>query len=215
MKIVCISDTHNASLLKINPPEGDLLIHAGDATMRGSELEVEIFNNQLGMIKDRYTHGILFTPGNHDWYFEMNYESSYVNKAKIITNAQCLIHESIEIDGVKIFMSPYTPRFCDWAFNVDRGPHLAKLWSEIPKDTDVLVTHGPPKGVLDWAVADDSHVGCEDLLRITRKTALKYHIFGHLHESYGEVTQGGTTFVNCAILDERYQVCNAPIICEI
>ncbi|MEE9581171.1 MAG: metallophosphatase domain-containing protein [Nitrosomonadaceae bacterium] len=215
MKIVCISDTHCTPLAKLNLPEGDVLIHAGDATYRGTEAEIEQFNDELGLIKGRYTHGVLFTPGNHDWYFEKHYESSIVKKEAIITNGKCIIHDTIEIDGYKIFMSPYTPRFCDWAFNVDRGPGLAKLWDDIPKDTDVLVTHGPPKGVLDWAVRDGSHVGCENLLKITRALPLKLHVFGHLHESYGEVTQGGTTFVNCSVLDEHYQLRNEPVICEI
>ncbi len=214
MKIVCISDTHNAPLSELNLPAGDLLIHAGDATGHGTEGEVKDFDRELGLVKDKYTHGIIFTPGNHDFLFEK--KARYMDATELLTNAKCVIHNTIEIAGLKIFMSPYTPRFYDWAFNVDRGPLLEKLWAKIPEDTDILVTHGPPNRVLDFVpYNNDGHVGCEELLKVTRRLPLKLHVFGHIHCAHGEVTQGGTTFINACIMDESYSPVQEPVIWEI
>jgi len=114
MRLVCISDTHNLSLSELDLPEGDLLIHAGDATMRGSNDEVTLFNKELGLVKDRYTHGIVFTPGNHDFYFEHISAFRRAKHEHRITNATLVMHETVEVAGLKIFMSPYTPEFHDW-----------------------------------------------------------------------------------------------------
>jgi len=216
VKLVCISDTHNFPLSKLDLPEGDLLIHAGDATRKGSEGEVNAFNRELGLVKHRYTHGIVFTPGNHDWYFEK--KARYVGVGGVeakITNARCLIHKTVVVDGLRIFMSPYTPWFNNWAFNVKPGPLMKKLWSDIPHDTDVLVTHGPPLGVLDIVPPDYRRKGCEALTEAVKKLNLKLHVFGHIHASYGMVEKWSRYFINCCIMDESYHRANAPVEWEI
>lgn len=214
MKIICISDTHSYPLSKLDLPEGDLLIHAGDATSRGSEGEVNDFNRELGLIRDKYKHGIVFTPGNHDFYFEK--KARYTDVKKIITHAKCLLHESIELAGMKIFGSPYTPEFCNWAFNVPRnGPRIIKLWAEIPSETDILITHGPPKHILDLVLHDMFNAGCEALMKAVQRVNPKLHVFGHIHCAAGEVTQADTVFVNACIMDEAYKPVQNPVIVEI
>jgi len=51
---------------------------------------------------------------------------------------------SINIEGIKIYGSPWQPSYHDWAFNLERGEAIRKKWDLIPGDTDVLITHGPP-----------------------------------------------------------------------
>jgi len=89
------------------------------------------------------------------------------------------------IEGVKFYGSPWQPRFFDWAFNLDRGEEIKKKWDLIPMDTDVLITHGPPYGILDLT-HEGEKVGCEELMKAVLRVQPKIHIFGHIHEAYGE-----------------------------
>jgi Icc-related predicted phosphoesterase len=102
----------------------------------------------------------------------------------------------------------------DWAFNLQRGPALREKWALIPEGTDVLITHGPPFGILDWT-ARGERVGCEDLLEAVRRVKPRLHVFGHIHEGYGEHEQDGTRFVNASICTEAYQPTNAPIVVDV
>jgi Icc-related predicted phosphoesterase len=90
-----------------------------------------------------------------------------------------------DVSGLKVYGSPFTPVHYDMGFTLSRGAELASKWAQIPTDTDVLVTHGPPMGVLD-ALFDGSHVGCQDLLEVVQERVKpRLHIFGHIHEGYG------------------------------
>ena len=113
------------------------------------------------------------------------------------------------IDGIKIYGSPWTPFFYNWAFNLRRGQQIASKWAAIPDDTDILITHGPPYGVLDSA--SDGSVGCKDLLDRIEIVKPQYHIFGHIHEGYGEYTRKGTKHLNACSLNSMYQSGNDPI----
>lgn len=215
MKVVCISDTHDA-LDKIDIPEGDILLHAGDATGIGSVPQISKFNEDLGKIKNRFTHGIYYTPGNHDLLFEDNQALA----RDIITNATVLIHESIDVAGFKMFFSPYTPWFGDWAFNLDRGPMLKSTWDEIPDDTDVLITHGPPYGILDKVYRtvnedEDPLVGCEELIKAVQRVKPRLHVFGHIHEAQGVHKTPDTIFVNASIMTLWYKPLNKPVEVEL
>jgi Icc-related predicted phosphoesterase len=192
LTIVCISDTHGYHDHVLVPP-GDLLIHAGDMTRRGTLPQVQAFNSWLGTLP--HPHKIVIA-GNHDWYFEREPEAA----RKAITNATYLLDETAEVGGLRIYGSPWQPRFHDWAFNVDRGPQLAEKWAMIPPNTDILVTHGPPFGIADETFVGD-HVGCVDLLARVRVVRPKLHIFGHIHEAAGMVDDGETLFVNASAVD--------------
>lgn len=173
MRIVCISDTHGKHRsMKI--PDGDVLIHAGDLTPRGHEKDIKDVNEWLGTLPHK--HKIMIA-GNHDFQFEIN----PVNARSWITNAHYLCDESLTLDGVKFYGSPWQPRFFDWAFNKDRGAPLKAIWDKIPLDTDVLITHGPPHGILDLTF-DKIKAGCEELLLAVQRIKPKVHVFGHIHE---------------------------------
>ena len=116
------------------------------------------------------------------------------------------------------------------AFKVPEESKRDELYSVIPEGVDVLVTHGPPHGMLD-VVVDGSHVGCKALGRAVARVAPQYHVFGHIHESYGVAHTGiavesvdgsivtqvdrGTVFVNAAICDENYDAVHAPVVIDV
>ncbi|MFN8672405.1 MAG: metallophosphatase domain-containing protein [Candidatus Sericytochromatia bacterium] len=150
-KIVCISDTH-VQHRSLNLPEGDILIHAGDISRVGKLNEIIEFNSWLGTLN--YKHKIIIA-GNHDFIFENDYNLS----KSLITNAIYLEDSGVEIEEIKFWGSPVSPRFYDWAFNRDRGEDINKHWAKIPKNIDVLITHGPPYGILDKTVSSEN-VGC-------------------------------------------------------
>ncbi|WP_143068767.1 metallophosphoesterase family protein [Kaistella treverensis] len=128
-------------------------------------------------------------------------------------NTFYLHNSSVEIDGLQIWGSPYPPTFFNWAFNVDRGKEIEKIWKDIPRDTDILITHGPPFGILDQTHSNQ-HVGCEELLKKIYKIQPQYHLFGHIHEAYGIFNTEKTTFINGSVLNEHYEMVNLPITFE-
>jgi Icc-related predicted phosphoesterase len=125
----------------------------------------------------------------------------------------------VEIDGIKFWGSPVTPRFFDWAFN--RDADIQYHWNMIPYDTNVLITHGPPYGILDLTIREGKPVGCHYLRRrLFDLKDLKVHSFGHIHEGFGQqVGDGedfeGVHFVNASYLDHRYRAVNSPVIINI
>ena len=83
-----------------------------------------------------------------------------------------------------------------------------QLYAAIPEDTDVLVTHTPPYGILD---RDGSILyGSRELLGRVRFVRPRMHLFGHIHKSHGTISDGVTVFSNAAIMDEGYDHLNAP-----
>ena len=193
MKIICISDTHNLHKdLKI--PDGDILIHAGDMTCVGGIDEIKEFNQWLGTFPHR--HKIVIA-GNHDLYLE----SVPLLSNLLITNEIYLNDSGVEIEGLKIWGSPISPNYQDWAFNRERGEAIRKHWGMIPEDTDILITHCPPFGILDFN-EKGKHEGCQDLLAIVQqKIKPRLHVFGHLHDAHGKVKIGETLFVNASIVN--------------
>jgi predicted phosphodiesterase len=135
MKIVCLSDTHNCNE-EIAVPEGDILIHAGDATINGTEQEIENFLFWYSALPHPYK---IFVAGNHDWLFETDNQV-----ARLLTARYGIIYlqdSSAEIEGLQIYGSPWQPRFFNWAFNLNRGEELAEKWDLIPRETQILITH--------------------------------------------------------------------------
>lgn len=215
MKITCISDTHNQHT-HIQPDwleGGDVLVHAGDVSGRGSLREIEEFLVWFNELP--YTHKIMIA-GNHDFWFE-KMSTFAVNEMlqEKYPNIIYLNDSGVEIDGVKFWGSPVQPWFYDWAFN-RMGTDICRHWDMIPLDTDVLITHGPMKGYLDMTLRGVS-TGCPYLLeKSAEMTNLKLFVCGHIHEAYGkfEFPDGGV-FVNASTLNFNYQVQNKPIVVEI
>lgn len=206
MKLVFISDTHSHHK-QINIPDGDILIHSGDLTTMGRENEIRKFNKWIGELP--HTHKLV-VPGNHDYFFETN-DRKWIDT--ICTNFTYLINKEIVIDGYKFYGSPYQPEFCSWAFNLPRyGDSLKNNWDLIPEDTDVLITHSPPYGILDQCPESQ---GCQHLFNKVMEVKPKIHTFGHIHEGYGKEEHEGISFINSAIMDGDYNPVNKPIVMEI
>ena len=155
MTLTCISDTHGLHRRIRNIPLADVLIHAGDVSKFGEEHQVLDFINWFS--NQPHPHKI-FIAGNHDFFFERE-TTSYIQKF-IPENVIYLNDSACEINGVNFWGSPITPEFMNWAFNRKRGNEIAKHWKLIPKNTDVLITHGPPFGKLDTN-ANNYKTGCE------------------------------------------------------
>ena len=210
-RIVCLSDTHNLNG-QIVVPDGDILIHAGDATIRGTQFEVEEFLQWFSSLPHKHK---IFVAGNHDWLYETNNRFARLLTAGF--DVKYLQDSSAKIEGLKIYGSPYQPRFFDWAFNLNRGRELAEKWKLIPEDTDVLITHGPPFGILDevpkkyWI----ENTGCEELIKRVEKVRPKLHVFGHIHCGYGTAENFGVKFINASNCDESYEPTNAPIVIDL
>lgn len=211
MKIVCISDTHSKhySLLEkdliTDDLENTILIHAGDISTRGYRSQTIDFLNWFSKLPHKHK---IFIAGNHDFDFEDNADT--INE--IIPEGVIYLNDSlVEIEGIKIWGSPITPYFYNWAFNRFRGDNIKTYWDKIPNDIDILITHGPPYMILDKVVYDQRNVGCVDLLNRVQEVKPKYHIFGHIHEGSGILKVDEVTFINASVLNEDYRLINKPI----
>jgi predicted phosphodiesterase len=213
-KIVLISDTHNKhNKLNNDLPEGDIIIHGGDATNLGRPYELIDFLNWFGGLN--YKHKI-FIAGNHDFCFlptESIFPPIYPDIAQEYKDKGIiyLMDQTVEVEGLKIYGSPWQPRFFDWAFNVERGEAIAKKWETIPDGLDILITHGPPFGILDYTYTGQ-RVGCEELYKKIIQVRPKINIFGHIHYAYGYKSFDGIDFFNASVLGENYEYQNKPIL---
>ena len=226
MRFVAVSDTHMA---QPELPDGDVLIHAGDLTFRGSLHEVREATLWLHdqKAKKNYKHVIVIA-GNHDWLFQKESRLArqimeargllYLEDSGLtLAGSDVLLGEISPGPGrITIYGSPWQPTFMNWAFNLDRGESLRAKLDMIPGGIDILVTHGPPYGIRDGAPdfdedaypSDESitvrHVGCEELFKAVGRVQPKVHVFGHVHSGHGRIEQDGTTFINACVMNETY-----------
>ena len=196
-------------------PDADVLVHAGDITSNGEMSTIKDFADWMSGLP--YKHK-LCVAGNRDWNFSNHnkIESLELFEKAGITYLQ---DSSVIIDDLKFYGNPHTPFFYAWAFNLQRGKDIAMEWAKIPSDVSVLISHGPPFGILDEVprgFGQFENAGCKDLLdRITQLKNLKFSCHGHLHESRGTLTKNGIQFVNASICNGRYEPINEPILIEI
>lgn len=215
LSVTLISDTHGRhDEITKDLQGGSFLIHAGDVSDHGNVYDIQKFLNWFSKLP--YTHKI-FIAGNHDFYFENEKVINGEIPSIIPENVHYLLDSHVTLEGVKIYGSPWQPWFYNWAFNLPRGGiALKENWEKIPPDTDILVTHSPPKGILDEN-SIRKEVGCELLATqlYRMKKCPRIHVFGHIHEAYGTKQIGETLFVNASSLDLRYKYTHKPIIIEI
>lgn len=216
LKIVVISDVHG-KWNKVKIPKCDILISCGDYSFRGEEHMVRDFHKWLDKQEAEY---IISVQGNHELWVEKNFGLAKQIAIEECPNVHFVDEGLVEIEGLKIWCSAWTPFFHNWAWNAHRGKEIRKHWDRIPDDIDVLVTHGPPAGILDVVNyangTPKERVGCQDLwAKILTLAKLKLHFFGHIHESYGYQYFNGIQFYNVSICDELYSASNDPAIVEI
>ena len=203
MKIICIADTHNKHK-ELLVPFGDLIIHAGDFTESGTRSETLDFLKWFGALP--HLHKILIA-GNHDFFLEKNQHNLHTI---IPENIHYLRDNGVCINNLNFWGSPVTPGDGSWAFNKKRGSELSMHWNKIPENTDFLITHSPPYGILD-ELDNKHHLGCEALFKRIKALKIPNHIFGHVHNDYGIVRTKSTVYINSASLDGRYRQINAPL----
>lgn len=209
MQLTFISDTHGCHRqLILN--SGEVLVHCGDFTKHGTLEDVEDFAQFIAAQDFKYK---LVIAGNHDWCFED--ERCHAAEACLAYYGIHYLNDSgVELEGIKFWGSPIQPAFGNWAFNCERGEEICKHWSLIPKDTDILITHGPAFGILDECY-DGFKVGCTELLEAIEQIQPKLHACGHIHEAYGVHEHKGMIFVNACSLNEYYELVNPPIVLAI
>jgi Icc-related predicted phosphoesterase len=191
MKIWHISDTHTYhGLLKV-PKDIDMVIHSGDATNPrdpyASEQEMLNFISWFGSLPIKHK---VFVAGNHDLCIERN----LVTKIDFMKNGIVYLeNDYAEVEGIKIWGSPFTPTFGQgWAFNKKRSA-LHDIWKEIPDDVDIVVVHGPPKGILDLAYHQLNCIefcGDEALRKRMYLLNPKLCLFGHIHNNEDIINAG-------------------------
>lgn len=192
MKILHLSDTHGCHRRLLDLPEADVVVHSGDFTMNGSEAEAIDFMNWLCDLP--YLHKI-FICGNHDdCLYGANIEG-------LDDNVHYLCNSGIEIDGLKFYGVPMFMGDCI----TDRQ---SRNFANIPDDTDVLITHSPAYGILDFD--DGINYGSEEILMKLSDLQLKAHLFGHIHAQHGIMEQNGVIYSNGAIMNADYSVLNVP-----
>lgn len=222
MKIILISDTHGLHNSIRQPlPKGDVLIHAGDVCNIGSESDVRDFVYWFQNLEGYDAK--IFIAGNHDWGFERKepWLYQYINDENL-SQSDChyLEDEPLIIEDpkfsrpIKFYGTPWQPPFMNWAFNV-LEKDLPKYWDKIPLDTDVLITHCPPRDVRDYVLRGGMPQGSYTLRTYVDKIKPALHVFGHIHESYGEMATIDTLFVNGSTCTYRYVPSNKPIIIKL
>lgn len=213
-RITFISDTHTKHD-KVSGflTGGDILVHAGDLTGRGYITEIENFMKWYDNINNYDTK--VFIAGNHDFGFQDENEKlrgllTGYKTIDYLEDELMMVGEDYD-NMIKIWGTPWQPEFHNWAYNLPRGEKLKEKWDMIPMNTDILITHGPPFGKLDYVPYDGVNVGCEELMKRVEEIKPKIHVFGHIHEGYGYVFDGNTHFINAAVLNGRYEFRNKPI----
>ena len=211
--IYCISDIHG-QIDKLEIPECDILLIAGDISRYGRQIYKDAnwlkFNFNPWLEKQPAKH-IIMTPGNHDINFQ--------NAPSLIPKLNChvLIDELLEIDGIKIYGSPWNVWFYDWGFNLSEEK-LKLVWDNIPENIDILLLHSPPFGILDMANHPNypaTNIGSKSLTKRIEEIHPKYVVFGHNHSGFGIVEKEGITYINASLLDDLYKKVNSPILLEI
>lgn len=224
MDITCISDLHG---FYPKLPGGDLLILAGDYTASDKLTQWGEFFNWLS--QQPYEKKVLIG-GNHDNFLQSAFPTTQ-KEADELKEVQDFLDEDInfeylcdsgtEYNGLKIWGSPWTktfeginPHCC--AFTVDTDEELENKWELIPEDTDILITHCPPGGILD-KTSRGVHVGSISLRNhVIGRIKPKIQVYGHIHECGGSLVDLETTkFINASHVNEDYEPVNAPIRIEI
>lgn len=219
MRICFISDTHGYEEA-VKVPDCDILVHCGDNTNYGEPWEFQKFITWFGNQKPKHK---IFINGNHEvmvWKQGQAKDMVRRHNAMYMTNLHYLEEEAVEVEGLKFWGTPYTPEFFDWAYMYNREDG-ARRYMGVPNDVDVLITHGPPAGVLDnvqpFGRYDRVHAGCDYLMEKVKEIKPKVHAFGHIHHTYGWKKFKApfqTLFVNAATCNARYIPVNPPIVVD-
>lgn len=211
LRFVVISDTHARIGTDFSLPEGDILIHCGDFSMKGSTEELRAFISSLSHWQFR--HKIVIA-GNHDYTFDPHFcstshsHSLHYNegiKRELARYCTYLEDSGVELYGYRLWGTPWVPKHTKTAFSLPEGsPDLRAKRDLIPSNTDILITHGPVYGFNDLT-ADNKSAGCLLLLEALQRVRPLIHLCGHIHEGHGVAETRYCPSVNASICAKKYQ----------
>ena len=202
-----ISDTHGMHD-DLGRLSGDVLIHCGDFEdlfSRSSD-ELDEADDWLGQ---QDFDLILCTGGNHDLALERRVQDG----VQPLRNAAYLQDSEFVWRGVRFYGAPWVPDLYGHAFYADDRA-LADAWDTIPQNVDVLITHTPPRGILDVSSRGDV-LGCPHLTDRLKSVKPALHCFGHVHHSSGHQSVGGTTHVNASVIGKAYEIAHPPFVFDL
>jgi len=217
VRFVCISDTHNDHS-RLEVPDGDVLLHAGDFTKNGTEKEIKAFNEWMGTLPHKHK---IVCAGNHDItldkeYYEQHWKRHHdtkesADKARsLLSNCRYIEHEKVTVEGVTVFAAPAMPaKGAQWAWKRPEK-ELQEYWDtkfNLDDSPDILLTHAPPYDILDQNITGIK-TGSRPLLSGLRRIKPKFCVFGHIHESYGVAVEPRSECVcinasSCTLLGSR------------
>jgi len=203
VKIVAIADPHG-KYEDLLIPKADIFICVGDFTGFGTWVENMQFFAWIRQLPCKYK---ILVPGNHDTDIEFN---PAIYREQLLPADTFLLNNSgVNLMGLSFWGTPYTPEFNNWAFMLPRE-RMHEVWNNVPPGLDFLLTHGPAYGILDQN-SSGRHCGCQALLNCVNTDKPRYHIFGHIHHSYGKQKKA----INCSVLNDDYQLVNKPVVLQV
>ncbi|KAF2877398.1 putative phosphoesterase [Massariosphaeria phaeospora] len=199
IRVVCISDTHTTTP---DVPPGDILVHTGDLTNHGTFAELHA---QLTWLRSLpHAHKFVIA-GNHDGLLDRSFAAQHPERVgglragataddmhwgDVVYLERTTVAVNVRGRLVRIYGSPLTPRYGKWAFQHARD---VDVWTDcVPRGTDIVLAHGPPKGHLDFRGNGCGYLG-KELWSVKPRLA----VFGHIHEGVGR-EEVGWDYVQCA-----------------
>ena len=204
MEIKIVSDTHNdAHQIKSEELSCDVLIHCGDFGTKGNFTEAYDFFYWFVKQPAKYK---LFVPGNHDKRYKKSDELvQLTNKLGLVD----LSNNFVEIEGKTFWGCNFVPQVNKAGITLN-SPEPGQV-SSMPRGLDMLVTHAPPRYILD-SNREGIACGSQHILEEMLLKQPKYHVFGHIHEQGGESARAGATeLYNCAVKDRAYNTVRGPV----
>jgi hypothetical protein len=214
VRVACLSDLHG---FLPDVPACDVLLIGGDLCPTANhdvDVQADWLDGPFRAWLERLpAEEIVGIAGNHDFVFErapglLPADLPWVYLQDHAETLGC---------GLKVWGSPWTPWFFDWAFNAPRSDSetfLEELYAKVPADVDVLLLHGPPRGYGDRVVSGDA-VGSTAELALIERVQPRLAVFGHIHEGRGAWRLSPThptELLNVSAVDERYEPRDAPVV---
>jgi Icc-related predicted phosphoesterase len=196
-------------------PYGDVFVFAGDYSLPGREIEMHAFASWVAHLPHKYK---VIISGNHDRAAEFlgkRKTEEILTTNNAYNNIFYLENSTCCIEGINFYGSPNTPELGNWAFMRPRS-EIGRIWYGIPDDTNVLITHGPPRGICDASGYKLEKAGCEALRCATANlSSLKVHIFGHIHHAYGSTIKNNVLYANVSTANEDYEMVNPAVVIDV
>lgn len=205
-RFLVLSDTHGLHTIPdLSSQNADVAIHCGDLT---SGSKIDEYRASIRLLRAVNAPLKLVIAGNHDFTMDIPAFQKKVAEAQPPLNpelvkqvygsygeARRVLDEATGITfldegrhsfrlqngaSLAVYASPHTPSLGDWAFQYhpDHGHEFSI------QNVDIAMTHGPPKGIMDYTYSGQ-RAGCPYLFETIARSRPRMHCFGHIHEGWG------------------------------